>query len=41
MIPLPLDWETALQAAIIFACLVLLASDEGRRSARERYGRRL
>ena len=41
MIPLPLDWETLLQAAIIFGCLFLLASDDARRSARERYGRRL
>lgn len=40
MIPLPLDWETLAQAVVILGCLVLLASDEGRRSARERYGRR-
>lgn len=40
MIPL-IDAEAVLQAAIILGCLVLLASDEGRRSARERYGRRL
>jgi hypothetical protein len=35
-----IDLETLLQAAIILACLYLLAADEGRRSARERYGRR-
>lgn len=40
MIPI-IDTEAVLQAAIILGCLVLLASDEGRRSARERYGRRL
>lgn len=36
-----IDIEAVLQATIILGCLFLLASDEGRRSARERYGRRL
>jgi hypothetical protein len=32
-----LDVETLLQTAIVLACLWLLASDEARRPARERY----
>lgn len=37
MSPLPLDWTTAVQAAVVLLCLYLLAAPEPRRPSRDRY----